>query len=67
MKIENFTILVRAEGVTSQVVLTAAQQRLFSKQVIGSMIRCEGYRQNSSSRLHRITGQPESFPPVIEL
>ncbi|MBB6116054.1 hypothetical protein F4826_002978 [Rahnella inusitata] len=37
MKIENFAILVRAEGVTGQVVLTAAEQRLFSRLIIGAI------------------------------
>lgn len=42
MKIENFAILVRAEGVTGQVVLTAAEQRLFSRLIIGAIADVNG-------------------------
>ena len=42
MKIENFALLVRAEGVTGQVVLTAAEQRLFSRLIIGAIADVNG-------------------------
>jgi len=37
MKLENFAILIRTDGVTGQLVLTAAEQRLFSQIVIGAL------------------------------
>lgn len=37
MKLENFAVLVRVDGVTGQIHLTHEEQRLFSRIVIGTL------------------------------
>lgn len=62
MKIENFTILVRAEGVTGQVVLTAAEQRLFSIMVIGSLTDAKGTAKIVPVDSIELPANPKVFP-----
>ena len=62
MKIENFAILVRAEGVTGQVVLTAAEQRLFSSLIIGSLSDANGPAQIIPIDSIELPPNPKVFP-----
>jgi len=62
MKIENFAILVRAEGVTGQVVLTAAEQRLFSRLVIGTVADINGTAKIVPIESIELPANPKVFP-----
>lgn len=62
MKIENFAILVRAEGVTGQVVLTAAEQRLFSRLVFGAIADVNGTAKIIPIESIELPANPEVFP-----
>lgn len=61
MKIENFAILVRAEGVTGQVVLTADEQRLFSRLVIGAIADVNGSAKIIPIESIELPANPEVF------
>lgn len=42
MKIENFAVLVRHEGVTKQVIMSADEQKMFSRIVLGTLADVNG-------------------------
>ncbi len=62
MKIENFAILVRAEGVTGQVVMTTAEQRLFCKLVIGALADANGTDKIIPIDSIELPANPKVFP-----
>ncbi|WP_261374740.1 hypothetical protein [Yersinia intermedia] len=41
MNIENFAVLVRHEGVTKQILMTAGEQQLFSRIVLGTLAKTQ--------------------------
>lgn len=62
MKIENFAILVRADGITGQVVPTAAEQRHFSRLVIGTIADVNGTAKIIPIESIELPANPDVFP-----
>lgn len=62
MKVENFAILVRADGITGQVVMTTAEQRLFSKLVIGALADANGTAKIIPIDSIELPANPKVFP-----
>lgn len=62
MKLENFAIIARVEGVTGQFVLTADEHHLFSKLIIGSLADAHGQAKFIPIDSVELPPNPKVFP-----
>ncbi len=62
MDIENFAVLVRHEGATKQIVMTAEEQRLFSRIVLGTLADTHGKVAAATIESIELPANKKAFP-----
>lgn len=62
MNIENFAVLVRHEGVTKQILMTAGEQQLFSRIVLGTLADTHGKVAAATIESIELPANEKAFP-----